>query len=143
MADKPEVLFDINIILDVLAKREPHFEASARAWAAVETGQINGFLAAHSITTLFYLLNKHTGRKQAHQALQKLLQVFAVTPVDEVVIREALALGWSDFEDAVQASSAVQAGIDYLVTRNERDFETGVVRLLKPGDLPAILPRSE
>jgi predicted nucleic acid-binding protein len=46
------VLFDTNVILDVLLDREPHVEASATAWATAETGRVEGMLAAHAVTTL-------------------------------------------------------------------------------------------
>jgi len=58
MASKPSVLIDLNILLDVLQKREPFFEASAGLLAAVETGRVNGYVAAHSINSLFYLIQK-------------------------------------------------------------------------------------
>jgi hypothetical protein len=33
-------LFDLNVVLDVLMRREPHFPSSARVWALAETGRI-------------------------------------------------------------------------------------------------------
>ena len=45
-------LFDVNVVLDVLLDRKPHVEASAAAWAAVETGAAQGLLAAHAVTTI-------------------------------------------------------------------------------------------
>lgn len=42
MAEKLLVFFDINIILDVLQKRIPFYEASASLLAAAETGRIQG-----------------------------------------------------------------------------------------------------
>jgi hypothetical protein len=49
MPNKPIVLVDINILLDVLQKREPFYETSAHLLAAVETGRVKGYEAAHSI----------------------------------------------------------------------------------------------
>jgi len=53
MPGKPTVLIDINILLDVFQKRKPFYETSAHLLASVETGRVNGFVAEHSITTLF------------------------------------------------------------------------------------------
>ena len=50
------ILFDTNVILDVLLDRRPYAEASAAAWEAVETGSVEGLLAAHAITTIHYLV---------------------------------------------------------------------------------------
>ncbi len=52
------ILIDTNIVLDVLLDRSPYVEASAAVWAAVETGNAEGLLAAHAATTIYYLLQK-------------------------------------------------------------------------------------
>jgi len=49
MASKLAVLIGLNVLMDVLQKREPFFDASAGLLAAVETGQIDGYVAAHSV----------------------------------------------------------------------------------------------
>jgi predicted nucleic acid-binding protein len=58
MAGKPKVMIDLNVVLDVLQKREPFYETSAALLAAAETARIQGHIAAHSVTTLFYLIQK-------------------------------------------------------------------------------------
>ena len=141
-AGKPRhaLLLDLNVVLDVLQRREPHYEASARIWAAVEEGHLRGFVAAHSVTTLFYLLTRYLDRNQALAAIHDLVDVFSVAAVDESVVRRALSYGWKDFEDAVQMAAAAGAGADFLITRNPKDFATGPVAVLQPAELPAILP---
>ncbi len=67
MPNKPVVLIDINILLDVLQKREPFFETSARLLALIETGHIRGYVASHSITTLFYLIKKDRSAAEAER----------------------------------------------------------------------------
>ncbi len=139
MAAKLRVLVDANVVLDVLAKRQPHYPTSAAIWALAEQGEVEGLLAAHSVTTLFYLLAKHLGQQQANLALTQLLQVFDVAAIDRDVILKALALGWQDFEDAVQMAAALKSQANYLVTRNPKDFKDELVQVLQPGDLLALL----
>ncbi len=50
------ILFDTNVVLDVLLDRQPYVEASAAAGADVETGISEGMLAAHAVTTIHYLV---------------------------------------------------------------------------------------
>ena len=137
------VLVDLNVILDVMAKRQPHYLSSALVWAAAETGVVSGYVAAHSITTLFYLMARHLDREQAVASVQKLLTVFEVAAVDGAVIEHALSFGWPDFEDAVQMAAALRAGTHYLVTRNPQDFKDEVVPILRPPDLLNLLNPSE
>jgi hypothetical protein len=49
------VLVDINVVLDVLADREPFAEAPSAALGEIESGRVEGCLAAHAITTLHFL----------------------------------------------------------------------------------------
>jgi predicted nucleic acid-binding protein len=142
MPPKYRVLVDANVVLDVLVKRERHYPASAAVWALAEQGELEGLLAAHSVTTLHYLLVKYLGPQQANLAVTKILQVFGVAAVDQNVILNALALDWKDFEDAVQMAAALTAQVDYLVTRNPKDFKGELVTVLQPGDLLALFSAS-
>lgn len=133
------VLLDLNVVLDVLQRREPHFEASAKVWAAVENGPLEGCIAAHGVTTLFFLLTQHLDWTAAIAAIHDLVAVFSVAKVDEGVIHSALSYGWRDFEDAVQMAAAVAAQADFLVTRNPKDFKAGPVAVLQPAEILAFL----
>ncbi len=139
MASKPRVLIDLNIILDVLQKREPFFESSRQLLSAAETGVIHGFVAAHSITTLFYLIKKDKTVADARAIITSLLQFLEVVPVQQNTIEQALNLDFRDFEDAVQMISAVQAKMDYLVTRNTKDYQPEMLPVFDPVDFVASL----
>lgn len=139
MAPKASVLFDLDVILDLLQPREAFYDLSARALAAAETGVVEGWVAAHSLTTLFYLLTRYQSADQARVALTDLITFLAVAPVDQAVLEQALNLPYSDFEDAVQMMAAVRSGVQYLVTRNVRDYRAGPLPVLQPAELLALL----
>ena len=61
------VLVDTNVALDVLLEREPHLAASAAVWDAVEARVVEGYIAAHGVTTIHYLGQKHLGARGAKQ----------------------------------------------------------------------------
>lgn len=141
-SEELRVLLDTNVVLDVLARREPHFQDAARIWAAVETGHIEGLIAAHCVTTVFYLLSRHMNRQRATAATTDLLRLFEIASVNHEVLLSALALGWRDFEDAVQMSAAASAGATHLVTRNPDDFAGGPLPLLQPAELLVLIKAS-
>jgi predicted nucleic acid-binding protein len=126
------VLFDTNIILDVLLDRKPHAEASASIWAVVEQGTAEGALAAHAVTTLHYLIRKETGNAKAKTIIAKILQVLELAAVNRDVIDEALKYTCPDFEDAVTAAAARAAGCEYIVTRDPKGFRGSPLRCLTP-----------
>lgn len=126
------VLFDTNVVLDVLLDRPAHVEASAAAWAEVETGAAEGLLAAHAVTTIHYLLRRELGNSRARRTVAAILRVFGVANVDGAVIHDALGLPFSDFEDAVTAAAARAAGCECIVTRDPKGFRGSPVRCLTP-----------
>jgi predicted nucleic acid-binding protein len=137
------ILIDTNLILDVLTSRIPHYQNAALIWAAVETGKAKGSLAAHTINILHYLYARNTSKQTTRTQIARLLQVFTAAPIDGRVIQRALALGWDDFEDAVQMAAAENVRADGLVTRNPKDFRGGNVAIWQPGDFLALLEMPE
>lgn len=135
------ILFDTNVVLDVLLDRQPYVEASAAAWAAVETGVSEGMLAAHAVTTIHYLVRKEMGSGKAMRVISAILRVFAVAAVDGAVVQEALQLRFSDFEDAVTAAAARLAGCECIVTRDPKGFRGSPVRSLTPEAVMPLLGR--
>ncbi len=138
MAARHRVLIDLNLILDVLQQREPFYLSSARVLASAETGLIEGYVAAHTLTTLFYLIAKDRSPETARISLTELLQFLKVAPVNQETIEQAITLPYEDFEDAVQMMSAVQVGAQYLVTRDARGYKAGPLPVLNPAELLAL-----
>lgn len=134
-----KVLLDINVVLDVLASREPFADEAEAVLRLVEGRKIEGLVAAHSITTLQFLLAKHMGKAKARRVLTDLLHLVRVVSVDEDRVRHALALNWTDFEDALQAASAEAAEADYLVTRDKKGFKKAPVKVVTPAELVALI----
>ena len=113
-ADPLVILFDVNVLWDVLAVREPFFRDSATLLAACETGRCRGLVAARGVTTLAYLLGKHRGKATARQDVAALLRIVDVATVDSQVIAWAFASRHRDLEDAVQMGAALAAGAHYV-----------------------------
>jgi predicted nucleic acid-binding protein len=133
------LLVDTNVALDVLLDRQPHAESSTAIWAAAETGPVEGFLAAHAITTIHYLIEREVGSVKAKQLIALILRVFRVATVDSTVIEQALRLPVADFEDAVTAAAARGSECEYIVTRDPKGFRGSPVRVLAPEAALAIL----
>ena len=139
MANKIRVLVDLNVVIDVIQNRQPFYEDSAGVLDAVARREVSGWLAAHSVTTLYYVISRIRNREAAVNAVTGLLESFTVATVDDTVIRKALLLGWTDFEDAVQMAAAVAEGVDYLITRNIKDFQSGPVPVIQPAAFLTLL----
>ena len=126
------LLVDLNVVLDILLDRKPHVVASGAVWAKIEKGEAKGFLAAHGVTTIHYLIENDRGVSVAKQAIERIVQVLEVAPVDGRVIRSALNLPWPDFEDAVCAAAAQATNCDAIVSRDPSGFPDSPVPVLDP-----------
>jgi len=129
------VLFDTNVVLDVLLDRFPFSEAASQLFAYVEYKNITGYLCSTTVTTVYYLAQKGLGASQAKDEIRKLLQLFRIAPVDRNVLEAAVGNNFTDFEDAVLYEAAQYAGADAIVTRNEQDFKTAKITIYSPPDL--------
>lgn len=134
-----KLLVDINVLLDVLLDRDPWSDAAARLLSAIESGSATGFVAAHTLPTVYYVVAQSQDRNTAAAAMGDLLRILEVAPLEKTDYQEALALPISDFEDAIQAAAALKIGADYLVTRNEKDFRGTSVPVADPATVLALL----
>ena len=135
------ILFDVNVVLDVLLDRAEWVAESAALLDLAERGKVNGYVAGHTVTTVHYIVARTAGRRKAVTAVTDLLRILHVVPIAEADFAQALALGFADFEDAVQAAAALKIGADYVATRNVSDFKASPVKARSPGELLALMKR--
>lgn len=129
------ILFDTNVILDVLLDREPFSTTAAQLFSKVEAGELSGYICATTVTTLHYLTRKTVGTERAQKEIKKLLNLFEVAPVNRSVLEGALKARFADFEDAVIHEAAVQVEVQGIVTRNIADFKGANILLYSPEEL--------
>jgi len=128
------VTVDINVLLDVFQKHEPHYSASARVVSMVTQGKVVGIFPAHGLTTLYYLVRKHASKPDAEAAMDRVLGHFLVGNLDIEGWREARRLPFADFEDAVVATVARTSDSDSIITRNVDDFAGSSIPAKSPVD---------
>ena len=118
-----KIVFDTNVVLDVLLKREPYAEVAISLFAAVEQELIQGFLCATTITTVDYLVAKAKDKSVTKQATNHLLRLFSIAEVNQSILKAAVDSPFEDFEDAVLYEAGCYAAVDGFVTRNIKDFK--------------------
>ena len=126
------ILVDLNVVLDVVQSRQPHYQASALVLDRVVQDAEIGVVSAHAVTTLHDLVGRYRDRTQADKLVDWLLRYFDIATVGASELQRARALNWPDFEDAVVAAAAEHHGCIALVTRNLSDFYASPVPALTP-----------
>jgi len=133
------VLIDVNVILDVVQHREPHYDASAHLLSEARQGRIEALVPGHAITRTFYIIAKHASQDRAGDVVDWILDHFVVASPRADEFRKARALAMDDFEDAVVAVLVERNFCDYIATRNQSDFENSPIPPAQPSVLLAML----
>jgi predicted nucleic acid-binding protein len=125
-----DLFVDSDIILDLLAKREPYYIHAANLFTLVDQKKINAFTSPIVFANLHYFLKKLTSNTSALKSLRKLKTLINILPVDERVIEQSLNSEFTDFEDAIQYFTAVNNKINTIITRNRTDYKKSKISAL-------------
>ena len=134
-----KVLIDTNVILDILLQRQPWYTNAALIFSLTKNKIIQSFVSATSVTDIYYLSQKDLGKRSAKESIKKLFQVFCPAAVTDKDIYKALDLDWEDFEDSVQFIVGESISVDYIVSRNIRDFSSGTIPAVTPEQFMKII----
>jgi predicted nucleic acid-binding protein len=126
------VMLDLNILLDVVQRREPFYAASAEVLSQVIEESNVACLPGHALTTLHYIVAKYADQEQANALVDWLLAHLEVVAQDRSQFVRARTLEITDFEDAALASAAEASGCELIVTRNVADFSSSPIPAVTP-----------
>jgi len=126
------ILLDTNIILDLALQRQPYFEEAIAVLKLIDKSNIRACVTASSITDIYYIVKKSKNHNEAIEIIKNIIQYFEIISVDKEIIVRAIESSMKDFEDAIQSFAALSEKIDYIVTRNIKDFENSKVLAISP-----------
>ena len=132
-------MLDNDVVLDYVLHRVDHFESAAEIFRLLDTSKIDVFVSSITPVNTFYTTRKEKGLEAATQAVQLLLDTVRFCVSDRSVLQNAFDLGFSDFEDAVQCSSAISEGLDAIVTRNAKDYADSPIQIYSPAEFLEVL----
>lgn len=128
-------MFDTNIILDVLLKREPHVTESLKTLKLAEAKRITSYMAVNSITDIFYILEKYSSEKAVIlEAIVSLVDIIDICDVLKSDVIKALGLKFDDYEDALISVCAKRLDMDYIITRDKKGFLSSTVKPISPDE---------
>jgi predicted nucleic acid-binding protein len=131
-----KILFDTNVLLDAMLAREPFLADATFLLNAVESGRVEGFMSATTVTDVHYLVGRQTKSSEAAiAAVTRLLALMEICAVDREVLEQAIALELPDFEDAVQIACAIKLELEGIVTRDVNGFAGSPIPVFSPQEL--------
>lgn len=129
-----KAFIDTNVIVDVIAHRDPFFEDSQAILSLCAMREIEGAVTDLTFCNVAYVMRKQLGNVRVRECLCVLKQMLTIVPVGEMAIQSALDDETVDFEDAVQLAAAVNCGADVIITRNIRHFSRSPIQVMTPAD---------
>jgi predicted nucleic acid-binding protein len=130
-----KLLVDTNIVLDLLAKREPYYTASASLFSLADKRQIKLSVSSLTFANTNYTLLKAKSPNEVKSILRKLKLIVQVLPLDDKVIGRALNDDeFADFEDGLQYFSAIENNQDIIITRNLKDFKKAKIPVMSAAE---------
>lgn len=124
-----KLFVDSDVILDLLAKREPHYIHAAKLFTLIDQKKIRAYTSPIVFANLHYILKKMSSNKAALRNLRKLKTFLRILPTDERVIEQSLNSEFRDFEDAIQYFTSVNNGINLIITRNTSDYKISKISI--------------
>jgi predicted nucleic acid-binding protein len=130
------VFADTNILVDALADRRPYSKFAIELFDMAAKEKVKLFTSSHSYATTHYLVKKYMEEAALRLALLSMLDCIEIIPVDVAIIKKSLISKHKDFEDAIQILAANTINnLDFIVTRNLKDFKDAGVVVLPPDEL--------
>ncbi len=124
------LFLDTNVILDLLAKRNPFYDSIAKIATLADEKKIIIVSSPISFTTVEYVLNKYESSESVLNRLRKFKIICEVCEVNGETVEKALNSGFADFEDSIQYFSAVQSFCSIIITRNGIDFKNSSIPIM-------------
>ena len=130
-----DILIDVNVILNYITERDDPFrESSKEIMKLCAEEEFNGYIAFHSLSIIWYALRKKTEQERRFwlKNICEILTVIGAT--HDHVINAIDEIQFKDFEDCLQDKCAQNAGVDYIVTCNIKDFDNADTKALTPDE---------
>jgi predicted nucleic acid-binding protein len=129
------VLVDTNVVLDFLQDRVPFADNAVRLFERIDAGEIEGYIAATTITNIYYIVRRAAGRTVAQDAITQVLSDLNICTVDIEILKQALIFNFEDFEDAVQYACAMAYNVEAIVTRDASGFINSEIPVILPEEI--------
>ncbi len=127
-----KVLLDSDILLDYFLGRDPYADFSEKVLNLCDRKELYGFITPVILANVYYILRKNFSRALSYQYLSALMNIIEIVSIERTSVLKALQSDFIDFEDALQNFSAEDFGIQFIFTRNLKDYKKSSLKIFTP-----------
>ena len=128
------IFVDTNIVIDLLAKREPFYKEAQDLFTLGDKNEVNLFISSLTFANAYYSIVRHHKEVDAKKYLSKFKVLVTILSLDAKAIELALASDFKDFEDGLQYFIAMDNEADVIITRNKKDFANANIPVMTAGE---------
>lgn len=126
-----KLLIDTNIVLDLLAKRDPFYKSAAQVFSLADKHKLKLTVSSLTFANTNYVLTRLKSAKEAREILRKFKILVKILSLNEKIVDLALNdEDFKDFEDGLQYYTAVENNQDFIITRDLRDFKQAKIPVM-------------
>ncbi|HMB99876.1 MAG TPA: PIN domain-containing protein [Flavobacteriaceae bacterium] len=137
-----KLFIDSDILIDLLAKRT-HYNEALKLLSIISENKAKAYTTPLVLANVDYIITKFGNKQKSRKALKTLRKNISILTMDEKGFDEALESSFPDFEDALQYFSAVNQGIDFIISRNKKDYAKGNLKVVTAGEYLTILAANQ
>ena len=128
-----KLFVDSEVVIDFFTDREPYANPASELFELNEQRKVKLYLSAVSINNIYYIVRKFLGHKKTLEVVETLTEMTEIVGTTKKEIIQALKNDFTDFEDAVQYSSALTIkDLDVIITRNIKDYRSSSIAVMTP-----------
>ena len=137
------IFIDTNVIIDFFANRKPFSIEAALLFNYSFNKKINIYISAVSYNNIYYILRQSCSHTETIKMLTELNEWTDTVEVSKDIINKSLKSNFKDIEDAIQYNCAKSLKkIDFIVTRDTKDFKTSSIPILTPNEAVTVIESS-
>ena len=143
-----KILVDTNIAVTYATGRESDFQKDAcfEIIRLCSEELVDGYFAFHSVSNMWFILKglkkikdgKKTDellmtKSQVRKSIKCMCEILTVVgATNEQILKIVDNEEFTDFEDGLQSECAKNAGVDYIITGNVKDFKKSGIKAVTP-----------
>lgn len=130
-----KILLDACVVIDAIQSRKPFNDNAEKIFLGVANNKYEGYITAKSITDIYYLTHKCThSDMETRKIISNLLTLFNVADTTEMDVKKAITSEMMDYEDAAMAETAERMAMDFIITRNLKDYSKTIIHVISPDE---------
>ena len=112
-----KLLVDTNIVIDLLAKREPFYDGTAKLFSLADKNKVKLAVSSLTFANTNYVLSKLKSTKNTREILRKFKILVRILPINEKIIELSLNdESFNDLEDRLQYYTGLENDQEIIIT---------------------------